>query len=126
MEALSAEQQAFLQNGSARPLTLADDDPHPSTKYPRTEGQHVSSGGAQNLQTEPLGTNRTSRPSKGACFKPCAVQSVTLRLRQPIAQALRTASIERSLNYFEPFTQQAIVESALSTWLEQNGYDIEA
>ncbi len=49
-------------------------------------------------------------------------QSVTLRLPLPLVQSLRRAAAERSLDYAEPFTQQAIVESALSEWLRSAGY----
>jgi len=50
------------------------------------------------------------------------MQSVTLRLSEPIARKLRKSSIDRSLEYREPYTQQAIVEAALAAWLEGNGY----
>jgi hypothetical protein len=52
-------------------------------------------------------------------------QSVTLRLSAPIARTLRHAAIQRSLDYKEPYTQQAIAEAALSAWLERNGYSTE-
>jgi len=32
--------------------------------------------------------------------------------------------MERSLDYIEPFSQQSIVEAALSDWLQSNGYPI--
>ncbi|MBI1826046.1 MAG: hypothetical protein HY287_02500 [Planctomycetes bacterium] len=54
-----------------------------------------------------------------------ATQSVTLRLRELIARNLRRASIERTLGYEQPYTQQAITEAALTAWLERNGYSIE-
>ncbi|MBI3834127.1 MAG: hypothetical protein HY287_07345 [Planctomycetes bacterium] len=53
------------------------------------------------------------------------MRSVTLRLREPIARNLRRASVERSLEYKEPYTQQAIVDAALSVWLGRNGYAAE-
>ena len=53
------------------------------------------------------------------------MQSVTLRLSALVAHGLRQASIERSLEYQEPYTQQAIAEAALSAWLERNGYVVE-
>ena len=50
-------------------------------------------------------------------------QSVTLRLPLALVHVLRRAAAERSLEYAEPFTQQAIVESALLEWLRSAGYD---
>lgn len=47
---------------------------------------------------------------------------MTLRLPLPLVYSLRRAAAERSLDYVEPFTQQAIVESALSEWLRSAGY----
>lgn len=53
--------------------------------------------------------------------RPEPLRSVTLRLRASTAEALRRASIQRSLDYVEPFSQQAIVEMALHRWLEEFG-----
>jgi hypothetical protein len=36
-------------------------------------------------------------------------------------RALRRAAAERSLDYKEPYSQQAIVEAALREWLTRNG-----
>ena len=49
------------------------------------------------------------------------LRSVTLRLRASVADALRLESIKRSLDYVEPFSQQAIVEAALCAWLTDQG-----
>ena len=51
----------------------------------------------------------------------CPLRSVTLRLTPDVAEHLRRASIKRSLDYEEPFTQQAITESALRDWLASHG-----
>jgi len=59
----------------------------------------------------PAGTVRRREP----------LRSVTLRLRASVADALRRESIQRSLSYVEPFSQQAIVETALCAWLEGHG-----
>jgi len=54
--------------------------------------------------------------------RPALLRSVTLRLRASVADALRRASIQRSLDYIEPFSQQAIVEMAVCEWLRNAGY----
>jgi hypothetical protein len=42
-----------------------------------------------------------------------------------VADALRNESIKRSLDYVEPFSQQAIVETALRSWLNGQGYRLD-
>ena len=54
--------------------------------------------------------------------RPEPLRSVTLRFRASVADALRRESIKRSLDYVEPFSQQAIVEAALCSWLNGQGY----
>lgn len=51
-----------------------------------------------------------------------SLRSVTLRLSPDVAERLRRASIQRSLGYEEPFTQQSITECALREWLLAHGY----
>ncbi len=50
------------------------------------------------------------------------VVSITTRFRQPTAEALRKASLQRKLAAEQPSSQQEIVELAVSSWLETNGY----
>ncbi len=57
--------------------------------------------------------------------RPEPLRSVTLRLRASIADALRRESIRRSLDYIEPFSQQAIVEAAVHSWLCGQGCPID-
>jgi len=56
--------------------------------------------------------------------RPEPLRSVTLRLRASVAEALRRTSIQRSLDYAEPFSQQAIVEAAIRDWLHNAGYPV--
>jgi len=64
---------------------------------------------------------KISRAVDPTC-RPEPLRSVTLRLRVSVADALRRESIKRSLDYIEPFSQQAIVEAAVSSWLRDQGY----
>jgi hypothetical protein len=59
-----------------------------------------------------------------ASNRPEPLRSVTLRLPASVADALRRASIQRSLDYIEPFSQQAIVETAVRDWLRNAGYSV--
>ena len=51
-----------------------------------------------------------------------AKQSLTVCLSPRIVHALRRAASERSLDYVEPYTQQAIAEAGLTFWLRREGY----
>ena len=46
---------------------------------------------------------------------------VTVRLKPELADALKRASLQRQLNGFETYTQQDIVEDALTPWLKSEG-----
>ena len=86
-----------------------------STEYRRLENsttQHSSSA------TSSVATSlkRTSR------FKPVGLIPITVRLRPEIAGGLKQVSLERELEGEEIFTQQDIVEEALESWLNSNGY----
>lgn len=62
-----------------------------------------------------------SRSSNAAAKRGLALHSVTLRLSTAAVRALRRVAAERSLDYEEPYSQQAIVEAALREWLTRNG-----
>ena len=51
-----------------------------------------------------------------------ARQSVTVRLSPVVVRALRRAAAQRTLDYREPYTQQAIAEAGLMLWLRREGY----
>lgn len=48
--------------------------------------------------------------------------SVTTRLEQPTANALRRAYLEQKLKGMSPATQQEIIEISVQAWLRDNGY----
>ncbi len=57
-----------------------------------------------------------------ASFQPVGLIPITVRLRPEIAGALKRAALERQLAAAEFFSQQEIVERALTAWLHQNGH----
>ena len=124
-EALTDEQRTFLQDGS---LTRGSStlEPHAPETY-RKKMEVISTkapdppGNSPTVATHP-DTRRTASSNRQGRT---ATQSVTFRLREPIARNLRKASIERSLVYRHPYTQQAITEAALTAWLQRNGYPID-
>lgn len=103
---LSMEEQQFLENGQLEQgggrLTEARPEPeiHRSSSIPTID-----------ISTSHARTHRAT-----------SLRSVTLRLHPEIAATLRRASIERSLDYDDPYTQQAIAEQALREWFTSNGY----
>ena len=60
-----------------------------------------------------------SRPSR---VQPVALVPVTIRLRPELAGALKRASLERQLTGDPVFTQQDMVEEALTPWLKKAGF----
>ena len=111
LAALTAEQQAFLRPQPApfrapHQTSCLHDRPRPDRA---TEGRGAGIAGpaaARKCRAQPL-------------------RSTTLRLTPELATLLRRASVERSLEYEEPFTQQGITEAALRDWLAAHGYPIE-
>ena len=77
-------------------------------------------------QILPSPAKRTARPAAPKRSDPSPLLAtllvpVTVRLRPEIASALKRASLQRQLNGVETFTQQDIVEEALSPWLRAEG-----
>ena len=70
---------------------------------------------------EPLANGAATRTSTSA-LRGQAKQSLTVCLSPRIVHALRRAASERSLDYVEPYTQQAIAEAGLTFWLRREGY----
>lgn len=108
---LTAEQQAFLKNEKSEALEVAL--PLNGIADPKTPPDE--SLGVTAMSASPMSPSERSR----------SLRSVTLRLHPEIAAQLRRVSIERSLDYEVPYTQQAIVEDALRNWLEAHGYTAE-
>ncbi len=48
--------------------------------------------------------------------------SITTRIREDFAAALKRASLERQLGGIEPSSLQEILEQAIEPWLKDNGY----
>lgn len=107
-ETLSRRERAFLTVAEEPANTLAEATREPSE--PSLESEHPQS----RLAPAPRRITKTSRAVDPA-RRPEPLRSVTLRLRASVAEALRRESIKRSMDYIEPFSQQAIVEAAVSS-----------
>ena len=114
-DTLSQSKRAFLAAAEEPAATLVAETEELS--QPSQDSERPQSQFAQH----PRRLAKISRAADPTC-RPEPLRSVTLRLRASVADALRRESIKRSLDYIEPFSQQAIVEAAVSSWLRSQGY----
>ena len=119
VESLSDSQRSFLSLPEfSVPTTngekVQSSQSQPTASARRQFAAEANPGRHRANHLHGAGTERFQRPEP--------LRSVTLRLRASTAEALRRASIQRSLDYIEPFSQQAIVEAALHRWLEDSGF----
>ena len=118
-ESLSDSQRTFLS---------LPEFPVSATNGEKNEASHSQPPASVRRQSvvEPRagrqGVSHRPRVATGGSQRPEPLRSVTLRLHASTAEALRRASIQRSLDYIEPFSQQAIVEAALQRWLQHAGF----
>lgn len=73
-------------------------------------------------QRMPRADNRLESRTKSAPTYAPSLVSVTTRLQQDTAAALRRAYLEQKLNRQFPDTQQEIIEEALQHWLYEKGF----
>ena len=117
-ETLTADQDAFLR--LPENSLVCDEEVRKRKVHRREESQPQPRPTARALAPR-LQRKRSKRlTSRIQSREP--LRSVSLRLRTSVAEALRRASVERSLDYVEPFSQQSIVETALRNWLCCEGY----
>lgn len=114
-DTLSRRERAFLAVAEEPARTLAETTKEPSE--PSLDPEHAT----PRIAPAPRRIAKTSR-AIGPVRRPEPLRSVTLRFRASVADALRRESIKRSMDYIEPFSQQAIVEAAVSSWLRDQGY----
>jgi len=69
----------------------------------------------------PSEQTRSRIPATAPTYAPSLV-SITTRLQQDTAAALRRAYLEQKLNRQHPDTQQEIIEEALQHWLYEHGF----
>lgn len=110
--------QQFVKTGSAvpkpdptplsEPIQRHDDGP---------DGRMWAAAEVLTKRFEPLAVK--PRPSR---VQPVALVPVTIRLRPELAGALKRASLERQLAGEPVYTQQDMVEEALTPWLKKAGY----
>ena len=123
VEILSAEQRSFLHGSDPEEN---ENTANAKAKRANRRGDATAPGNTARSVAHPDEQVRKTRIMTAQKLAPVArgmaLQSVTLRLNPQIARALRRAACERALDYVEPFTQQAIAETALLRWLSDEGY----
>ncbi len=92
----------------------ADDLIPPSEEKPSPVERPTPASARRPPKTIPL-----KRP--GTSLHAALLVPVTVRLKPEIADALKRASLQRQLDGFETYTQQEIVEDALTPWLKSEG-----
>lgn len=117
-DTLTRAQRAFLTVAN-EPREIPLEDACESSDLP-SESEHVRPDDAH-ASRRITRNNRIDHSTR----RPEPLRSVTLRFRASVADALRRESIKRSLDYVEPFSQQAIVEAALCSWLHGQGYRLD-
>lgn len=114
-DVLTAAQAAFVhqpENGATQ------SHPHETDRTPAPENEVDHPARARRPNRKDARPRTEAGRNAIAARRREPLRSVTLRLPASLAEALRRVSIQRSLNYVEPFSQQAIVETALRRWLE--------
>ena len=95
--------------------------PHPADDpIPPNEEKTAAESLNPAVVPRPSKTVPLKRP-KASSLHSALLVPVTVRLKPEIADALKRASLQRQLNGIETYTQQDIVEDALTPWLKSEG-----
>ena len=119
LESLTDSQRSFLS--LPEPVAMVGN----GQSSPAAPFQRPSAIGRQHPvdpDSDPPAGKQRRRVHLSHSQRPEPLRSVTLRLQASTAEALRRASMERSMDYREPFSQQDIAEAALRSWLSREGY----
>lgn len=123
IETLTNEEKSFLFPSLQPVASPSDSDGNGRPTEPNLP--RVRRAAKSTSHESPKTRSRLPSPSrKEKALRVTARQSVSVRLSESLARVLRRTSMERSLEYIEPFSQQGIVEAALSDWLQSNGYSV--
>jgi len=124
-DALTPEEQAFLDKGSLAPAKAKKKPAsNPKTKSPPITRKEETVMARPALKEEPPQqfTPPVQPPHGLTGFSVPGVVSLNTRIDPEISAALLTASMQRKIQRLQPFTQQDIVAEALRDWLRRNGF----
>ena len=126
-DALTPEEQAFLDKGSntpskAKPKAASRPKPKPKEKpTTRKEEPVMARPAIKEDFTQRIEPPVQQSPMMSGFSMP-GVVSLNTRIDPEISAALLTASMQRKIQRQQPFTQQDIVAEALRMWLKSQGY----
>lgn len=129
---LTPDKMAFIQGKSTPEQTTQVQTEEPPMQSAVAESVSALEAAAEVRQVRearerPIRQRRSAAPRSNRNQEPTPHLEhfrvgVTVRIHPEIADALRRAHLEQKIRRESPGTQQEIVESALSDWLERNGY----
>jgi hypothetical protein len=123
-DALTPEEQAFLNKGASTPSKAKKKSPakKPKPKPTPKQEETVMARPAvkEEFSSQPIAP--VQQPHIAAGFSMPGVVSLNTRIDPEISAALLTASMQRKIQRLQPFTQQDIVAEALRDWLRKNGF----
>jgi hypothetical protein len=128
--ALNPEKLAFIHGGPVAPEEgrgpapqALEEPPAPAAPLPREPRARIKRRDRPRNRAPEVAVPASVVPvyANSTDFPPILV-SLTTRLSPPTAEALRRATLEQKLRRRRPHTQQEIVEAAVKTWLEANGF----
>ena len=111
-DALSPEQEAFLETGRA---SGAAQNPEPPTPPVMPPAEPSTSTAVESRPEQSILPPVPSLPDAG-------LQTLNVRIEPSIVGALLRASMVRKIQRQAPHTQREIVSEALRTWLKKHGY----
>jgi hypothetical protein len=117
-DGLTADEEAFLKQGRAKPTAKIPKPKSPPQPQPKKEEPPMSKPAfKQPIAFEPAPVAATIEPAA-----PLKVSNLSVRIDSRISAALLRAMTERRIGGLSPSTQQDIVAEAMIAWLKKNGY----
>lgn len=115
-DALTPEEEAFLNMGKPAPVTPSEPKSKPK---PKKETPAMAKPAVKE-QFTPDTSPASGNPAQYAL---AGTGSINARIDPLITTALLRASVERRISRQTPSTQRDIIAEALSEWLKKHGYE---
>jgi hypothetical protein len=117
-DGLTADEEAFLKQGTAKPTAKIQKPKSPPKPQPKKEEPIMSKPAfKQPIAFEPAPVSVIKES-----VAPLKVSNLSVRIDSRISAALLRAMTERRIEGISPSTQQDIVAEAMVAWLKKNGY----
>lgn len=116
-DALSPEEQSFLENGKQAKA------PPKAKAKPKSTPRKEESPMARPALKQDYAPRTSEAPTPAIPqFTMAGAVSLNVRIEPEISTALLRASMDRKIQRLDPFTQRDIVAEALAAWLKKSGY----